>query len=93
MGHWMFLIAQFAVFLFAFLMALYFLLPKAVFFYSLWKKTEKSVYLSASASLYIAAFFFYSHWISLYSLKSSLKDLYVQANFCRSFVVIAMRAP
>ncbi|MDP1608232.1 MAG: hypothetical protein Q8L98_02830 [Chlamydiales bacterium] len=57
MNYWTLSIAQLVVFLIAFLIPLYLCLPKAVSFYLLWKKTGKSIYLSASAASAVAGFF------------------------------------
>lgn len=57
MSYWTFSLTNIAIFLVMYILALCLFLPKAVTYYTLWKKAGKSIYLSASAACLVTAIF------------------------------------
>lgn len=56
--YWIIAILRFIFFVGMFAIAMFVLLPKAVTFYSVWKKTGKMTYLSGAVAVLVIAFFF-----------------------------------
>ncbi len=57
MGYWVFSLLKLTIFLGMFILALCLFLPKAVTYFTLWKKGGKPIYLSASAACLVTTIF------------------------------------
>lgn len=57
MDIWVFNLFRISLLLGSFIIATYVVLPKAVKFFFLWKKTDKIIYLSSFVSLVVVMFF------------------------------------